>query len=266
MVTKWRQGEALPTLPSSVAVTGALGGIGIPTTDLLIEMGADVTAIDVVPEDVAVARLPDVAYKRCDIADHEQVNALVASWTDDELPRSLVGLAGIVIPGPLIDQTPEDIRRVLDVNVLGQIILTQALIRRWVSVGVPGIVVLVSSWVQDVPWPGIGPYSASKAALRAIARAIAREHARDGIRCNVIAPGIVGVGMARRQWDSEPDYRARAQRAIPLGTLQTPESVAQGIAFLLSSWSSYMTGSVLLVDGGASLYPMDEEELGGNRD
>lgn len=266
MVTKWRQGDALPTLPSSVAVTGALGGIGIPTVDLLTELGTDVTAIDVVPDDVAAATRPDAKYRRCDVTDHDQVNALVASWADAELPRSLVGLAGVVIPGQLIDQTPQDIRRVFDVNVLGQIILTQALIGRWVSAGIPGVVVLVSSWVQDVPWPGIGPYSASKAALRSIARTIAREHARDGIRCNVIAPGIVGVGMARRQWESEPDYRARAQRAIPLGTLQTPESVAQGIAFLLSTWASYMTGSVLLVDGGASLYPMDEDELGGNRD
>lgn len=266
MVTKWRQGDVLPTLPSSVAVTGALGGIGVPTIDLLVELGTDVTAIDVVPDDVAAATRPGVAYRRCDVTDHQQVNSLVDSWTDAELPRAFVGLAGVVIPGPLIDQTPEDMRRVLDVNVLGQIILTQALIRRWVSLGIPGTIVLVSSWVQDVPWPGIGPYSASKAALRSIARTIAREHARDGIRCNVIAPGIVGVGMARRQWDSEPDYRARAQRAIPLGTLQTPESVAHGIAFLLSTWASYMTGSVLLVDGGASLYPMDDEELGGNRD
>lgn len=263
MVTKWRQGDALPTLPSSVAVTGALGGIGIPTVDLLTELGTDVTAIDVVPDDVAAATRPDAKYRQCDVTDHDQVNALVASWTDAEIPRSLVGLAGVVIPGQLIDQTPQDIRRVFDVNVLGQIILTQGLIGRWVSAGIPGVVVLVSSWVQDVPWPGIGPYSASKAALRSIARTIAREHARDGIRCNVIAPGIVGVGMARRQWESEPDYRARAQRAIPLGTLQTPESVAQGIAFLLSTWASYMTGSVLLVDGGASLYPMDEDELGG---
>ena len=266
MVTKWRQGAALPTLPSSVAVTGALGGIGVPTIDLLIELGSDVTAIDVVPDDVAAATRPDVPYRQCDIADHEQVKALVDGWSDSELPRSLVSLAGLVVPGSMVEQTPQDVRRVLDVNVLGQVFLTQALVRRWVSAGVPGIIVLVSSWVQDVPWPGIGPYSASKAALRSIARTIAREHARDGIRCNVIAPGIVDVGMARRQWEAEPDYRARAQRAIPLGSLQTPESVAEGIAFLLSSWASYMTGSVLLVDGGASLYPMDEEELGGNRD
>jgi NAD(P)-dependent dehydrogenase (short-subunit alcohol dehydrogenase family) len=67
--------------------------------------------------------------------------------------------------------------------------------------------------------------------------------------------------MAAKQWREEPDYRARAGRAIPLGRLQQPEEVATGISFLLSDEASYMTGSTLLIDGGASLYPMDPEEV-----
>ena len=115
--------------------------------------------------------------------------------------------------------------------------------------------------MDHVPWPGITPYAASKAGLVAACRGIAREYARFGIRANVISPGIVDVGMAAKQWREEPDYRARASRAIPLGRLQSPEEVAQGIAFLLSDRASYMTGSTLLIDGGASLYPMDPEEI-----
>ena len=83
---------------------------------------------------------------------------------------------------------------------------------------------------------------------------------RSGIRANIVSPGIVDVGMAAKQWREEPDYRARASRAIPLGRLQTPQEVANGIAFLLSKGAEYMTGSNLLIDGGASLYPMDPEE------
>ena len=67
--------------------------------------------------------------------------------------------------------------------------------------------------------------------------------------------------MAAKQWREESDYRLRAQRAIPLGYLQDPLSVAHGIEFLLSEKSSYMTGSNLLIDGGASLYPLDPEEV-----
>ena len=89
-------------------------------------------------------------------------------------------------------------------------------------------------------------------------RGFACELASRGIRANAIAPGIVGVGMAKRQWDTDPQCRARAGRAIPLGYMQPPETVADAFLFLCSDMASYMTGSVLLVDGGCSLYPMDE--------
>lgn len=88
-------------------------------------------------------------------------------------------------------------------------------------------------------------------------RGFARELASSNIRANAVAPGIVGVGMAKRQWDNDPAYRTRASKAIPLGGLQTAESVAHAFLFLCSDLSTYMTGSVLLVDGGCSLYPMD---------
>lgn len=144
-------------------------------------------------------------------------------------------------------------------NVLSAFALAQAASRRWVDAGTPGCLVFTSSWVQSVPWPGIAAYSSSKAALTAMARTFARELAPHGIRANVVAPGIVGAGMALKQWNEEPDYRARTGRAIPLGHLQTPQSVAEAIAFLVSDRASYMTGSTLLVDGGASLYPLDAD-------
>jgi len=88
-------------------------------------------------------------------------------------------------------------------------------------------------------------------------RGMARELAPKGIRVNAVAPGIVAAGMAKRQWDTEPEYRRRAERAIPLGFMQPPESVAGAFVFLCSEASDYMTGATLLVDGGCSLYPMD---------
>jgi NAD(P)-dependent dehydrogenase (short-subunit alcohol dehydrogenase family) len=257
VVTNWRQRSPLPQYPGRVALTGALGGIGLPTAALFHELGVSVHAIDLAP---STDQIDFATYEQCDIAQVAHVAAMVAGWSDDELPHALVNLAGVVEPGDMATQTSGGIQRVFETNVFGHIYLSQHIIHRWIEANINGSIVFVSSWVQDVPWPGIGPYSASKAALRSIARTFAREHARDGIRCNVIAPGIVGVGMAKQQWDTEPAYQARAKRAIPLGVLQDPESVAEAIAFLCSSWSSYMTGSVLLVDGGASLYPMDDDQ------
>ena len=72
----------------------------------------------------------------------------------------------------------------------------------------------------------IAPYSATKAALQMLARSIALEHAKDGIRCNLVAPGIVNAGLARAEAERNAEYAARAAKAVPLGALQQPEDVA----------------------------------------
>jgi NAD(P)-dependent dehydrogenase (short-subunit alcohol dehydrogenase family) len=73
----------------------------------------------------------------------------------------------------------------------------------------------------------------------------------------VVAPGIVRAGLAKRQLETEPQYAARAARVVPLGELQTADQVAGAVAFLCSPDAAYMTGSTLLVDGGASLFAFD---------
>jgi NAD(P)-dependent dehydrogenase (short-subunit alcohol dehydrogenase family) len=77
------------------------------------------------------------------------------------------------------------------------------------------------------------------------------------VRANLVAPGIVEAGMARVQLETEPQFAARATRVVPLGELQTVDQVAAAFSFLCSSDADYMTGSTLLVDGGASLYAFD---------
>jgi NAD(P)-dependent dehydrogenase (short-subunit alcohol dehydrogenase family) len=91
-----------------------------------------------------------------------------------------------------------------------------------------------------------------------LARSMARELAPHGIRVNVVAPGIVFAGMARRQYETDPAYARRASVVVPLGELGTAEQVAKATAFLCSPDAAYMTGSVLLVDGGASLFQFGE--------
>ncbi len=249
----------------TVLITGGCGAIGVVVARVLAEHGAAVAVNDVLPEEEARAALEaagatgaKVRYFRADTTQPDAVEVLFERVTDRlGLPNVVCCHAGMTRALP-IDQYPLELfDKHFDVNVRGAFIVAKAAARRWIDVGEPGQLIFTSSWVQDVPWPEITPYTATKAAMKALARGFARELA-PRIRANIIAPGIVGVGMAKRQWDTEPSYRARAQRAIPLGFMQPPESVAHAFLFLCSEMASYMTGSVLLIDGGASLYPMDE--------
>jgi NAD(P)-dependent dehydrogenase (short-subunit alcohol dehydrogenase family) len=165
--------------------------------------------------------------------------------------------AGMVKGCPILDYSEKDWDRILDVNLKGSFLVAKGAARTMAAQQTAGKIIFTSSWVQDVPWPEITPYTVTKSAMRTLMRGMARELAPLGIRVNAIAPGIVGVGMAKRQWDTDPDYRRRAEKAIPLGHLQTAESVADALLFLCSDAADYMTGATLLVDGGCSLYPMD---------
>jgi NAD(P)-dependent dehydrogenase (short-subunit alcohol dehydrogenase family) len=250
----------------SVAVTGALGGIGISTLKHLQSVGAQLVAIDLLDPQAAGKAFAEngvsvASYHQVDITDSAAIGNLIDSLKCNSVPDALVSLAGIVHVGAIHEQSEDAIREVFEVNVIGQTLIAQAFIKQWLATNSPGNIIFTSSWIDHVPWPSVTPYSASKAAIVAISRGIARELATKKIRSNIISPGIVNVGMAAKQWRDEPDYRQRAQRAIPLGYLQDPLSVAHGIEFLLSEKSSYMTGSNLLIDGGASLYPLDPEEV-----
>jgi NAD(P)-dependent dehydrogenase (short-subunit alcohol dehydrogenase family) len=248
-----------------IVISGGAGAIGVAIVKRLTEHGAMVTVNDIIALDAINAALAQAS------VDSARVHAFSADLTQKmavdgliEAARARFGPvhavcchAGIVKATPLVQVAEADWDQVMDVNLKASFLLAQAGANAMLADDVAGQIIFTTSWVGAVPWPEIGPYSASKAAMTMMMRTFARELAPHGIRANSIAPGIVGVGMAKRQWDTEPEYRARASKAVPMGALQTPESVANAFLFLCSPLSSYMTGSVLLVDGGCSLYPMD---------
>jgi NAD(P)-dependent dehydrogenase (short-subunit alcohol dehydrogenase family) len=248
-----------------ILITGGCGAIGRVVGRILAEHGATVAINDILPEAEAAHVLAEagvsldrVAYFKADTTQPDAVSDLFDEITERlGMPSIACCHAGMVDAYP-VDQYPLDkFDRLMEVNVRSSFIVAQAASQRWTAEHVPGHLIFTTSWVQDVPWPEITPYTASKAGMKALMRGFARELAPRGIRANAIAPGIVAVGLAKRQWDTDPSYRARAERAIPLGVMQPPESVAHALLFLCSDLASYMTGSVLLVDGGCSLYPMD---------
>jgi NAD(P)-dependent dehydrogenase (short-subunit alcohol dehydrogenase family) len=246
-----------------VVVTGGAGDIGVATCMELLRRGARVTLIDRKSEQEAepwLARIGtsgSVAYRQADVRDRPALEeALVAV---DPLDVA-IGNAGVVESAPFLEITAEQWKTQLDINLTGCFNLGQAAARLMVERATRGRIVFTGSWVQDVPWPEIAAYSASKAGLRMLARSMARELAAHGILVNVLAPGIVDAGLARRQLETEPQYARRVAKAIPLGRLQTPEQVARAMTFLCSPDSDYITGAVLLADGGCSLFQFDEEQ------
>lgn len=245
-----------------VLVSGALGALGRPIVTSLLAAGASVVALDLTEPEQARTVLPTshrLLYCQADSAEPTAVESALDACVLEfsRLPDVTCCHAGIVEAHP-IHQFPLDaFDNHLRVNLRGAFVLARAISARWVAASAPGHLIFTTSWVQDVPWPEIAPYNATKAAVQALSRNFARELADHHIRSNCVAPGMVADGLALRQWNEEPQYRARAQRAIPLGYMQPPQSVVNAFMFLISSLADYATGSTVLVDGGASLYPMD---------
>jgi NAD(P)-dependent dehydrogenase (short-subunit alcohol dehydrogenase family) len=239
-----------------VVVTGGAGDIGQAIARELLAHGSRLTLFDQHAPDTVAALLSElqslgpVSYEQVDVRDAEEVSGALASV--DPLDVA-IGNAGVVESAPFVEITEDQWRTQLDVNLTGCFNVGQAAARLMVERGHPGRIIFTSSWVQDVPWPKICAYAVSKAGLKMLTRCMGAELAADGILVNAVAPGIVAAGMARHQLETEPQYAARASKAIPLGRLQTAEEVARAVAVLCSDAAEYMTGSVLLADGGSSL-------------
>jgi NAD(P)-dependent dehydrogenase (short-subunit alcohol dehydrogenase family) len=240
-----------------IAVTGGAGDIGSAMAAELLSRGAAVTLIDRAPKADAervverLAPLGDAVYRQIDVTDRAAVDEELAAIDPLDI---VIGNAGIVEAAPFLEVTASEWQRQLDVNLTGCFNVGQSAARLMLARGRPGRIIFTGSWVGEVPWPDLTAYSVSKAGVRMLARTMARELAPHGIRVNVVAPGIVRAGLAKHQLETDPVYARRVSGVIPLGDLGTAEQVAQATAFLCSPDASYMTGSVLLVDGGCSLF------------
>lgn len=245
----------------NVAITGGAGDIGAAMGAELTRLGARVTLIDRKSADEAgpwlerAGRHGEVAYVRVDVRDRAAIDGALAAIAplDVAIANQAIG-HGIPFPEITAEQWQEHV----DVNLTGCFNVGQAAARLMVDRGKPGRIIFTGSWVQEVPWPEIAAYSATKAGVRMLARSMARELAAHKILVNVVAPGIVYAGLAKHQMETEPQYARRIRHVIPLGDLQTAEQVARATAFLCSDGADYMTGAVLLVDGGCSLFRFDE--------
>lgn len=163
-----------------------------------------------------------------------------------------VNAAGVVAPGLLVSQTPEQLEHALRVNLLGSLWCCQAVLPELLrqpprADDQRGVLLNLSSVAAARPFRGQVAYAASKGGVEAMTRALAVEYARKGIRCVCLAPGSIQSRMLAPSL--ELDARALTER-IPARRLGTPEEVGRYAAFLLSDQAAYVNGTTATIDGG----------------
>jgi NAD(P)-dependent dehydrogenase (short-subunit alcohol dehydrogenase family) len=162
----------------------------------------------------------------------------------------LINNAGILRPGPLADLPLADWRKMLAVNLDGVLMATQIFARQMAPRG-GGALVHVASISASNPQPFSGAYSAGKAAVAMLSRQIAFEMAPQGIRSNVVSPGLVLTPLSAAFYQ-DPEVRLARERHVPLGRIGDPQDMADVALYLASPRAGYVTGQEIIVDGGLS--------------
>ena len=228
-------------------VTGAGRGLGRATALRLARDGHDVVAVDIDADAAKVtAAEVDGEARVCDVTDPAQCRDLAESLDGADI---LINNAGIWRFASFLDITPEDARAVVDVNVLGVLFCSQALVPLMIQRG-GGAIVNLSSAAAFTNSPGIGIYPATKAAVVSLTKQMALELGGHQIRVNAIGPGLIETEGTAANFAGD---RKRARAAnVPLQRTGEPRDIADVIAFLVSDDARYVSGQLVYVDGGVS--------------
>ena len=239
-----------------VVITGGSQGIGEACARRLVGDGAAVALWDLAdgPGQALAADLQaagaQALYCHCNVANKADVDAaLAATLARFGKVDGLVNNAGIFKAAAFLDITEADWDAVIAVNLKGHFLVGQAVARTMVQSG-GGAIVNMSSVNGTLTIPTIASYNASKGAINQLTRVMALSLADQGVRVNAVAPGTIATELARSAVLTSDEAKARILSRTPMKRLGEPSEIADVVAFLLSDAASYVTGEIVVVDGG----------------
>jgi NAD(P)-dependent dehydrogenase (short-subunit alcohol dehydrogenase family) len=229
-------------------ITGGTAGIGLACARLMSGEGASViiTGRDASRGKAAAAGIDgSVRFVQADLADMESVRSLVLQAGDIDI---LVNNAASFPAALTVDQRLHAFEQTFDTNVRGTYFLAAGLVPGMLERR-RGSIINVTTMVANKGVPGAGVYSASKAAVESLTRTWAAEFGSRQVRVNTVAPGPTRTEGVAAEWGETNEALGRA---LPMGRTAEPEEIAQAVLFLASPRSTFITGSVLHVDGGGT--------------
>ncbi len=239
-----------------VVITGGAQGIGEACARRLVRDGAAVALWDLADDagqqlaEALNAAGGQALYLHCNVAHKADVDAaLAATLARFGHVDGLVNNAGIFKAAPFLEIAEADWDAVIAVNLKGSFLVGQAVAREMVKQQC-GAIVNMSSVNGTLTIPSIASYNASKGAINQLTRVMALSFADQGVRVNAVAPGTIATELAKSAVLTSDEAKARIMSRTPMKRLGEPSEIADVVAFLLSDAASYMTGEIVVVDGG----------------
>ena len=243
----------------SAIVTGACGGMGLETTKKLLQNNINILMLDIKkPPKNFLNKYPKANFKQIDITNFKKLKKIINKYFKKYKSIDyLVNTTGVLwfdkdISSVKIDFSIWD--KVYEINLKTMVFLSKIIIPKMEKKNFGSMVHISSVDALSGDNKPQDAYGSSKAAMIRLSKSLAIQYAGKNIRSNVILPGPVETTMQKR-WGKKPSMKKNLEKNIPLKKVGKPEDIANGIMFLLSDQSKYITGTEIIIDGGITAKP-----------